>query len=291
MKRLLQCSTFILFTVLMMNCKKKSTDMPKLLVNGLDDSTILNINTTVNLTSNVEADWSINKAAGGTINSSNQYTSGSADGVYFIKAKNKANANDSVVLLVIVTKHANVFNLMKSGGYVMSFRHANAATGSDQLNSTTPFWWKSCDPALARQITNPIGYAQSDSTGKTFRVLRLPLDTMMTSEFCRCKQTVEYFNIGMGTTIPIKEYQQLTYYVYNETNRYTNTMSLYASRSINAKNHIASTHAGFSSTPTPAPMATLNWGDCAVFKINPGGAAPTYVTTITIDDWLKLARR
>jgi len=291
MKRLVYLVMMLLSVVLLMNCKKKNADPPKLLINGIDDSTILNINTTVNLTSNIPADWSINKAVGGTINASNQFTSGTSDGVYFIKAKNKANANDSVMRLVIVTKHANLFNLMKSGGYVMSFRHANASTGSDQLNSTTPFWWKSCDPALARQITNPIGYAQSDSTGKSLRVLRLPIDTMMTSEYCRCKQTVEYFNIGMGTTIPIKEYQQLTYYVYDEANRYNNSMNLYASKPINSKNYISSTHAGFSSTPTPAPMATLNWGDCAVFKLNAGGAAPTYVTTITVEDWMKLARR
>jgi hypothetical protein len=291
MKRLVYLVMMLLSVVLLMNCKKKNADPPKLLINGIDDSTILNINTTVNLTSNIPADWSINKAVGGTINASNQFTSGTSDGVYFIKAKNKANANDSVMRLVIVTKHANLFNLMKSGGYVMSFRHANASTGSDQLNSTTPFWWKSCDPALARQITNPIGYAQSDSTGKSLSVLRLPIDTMMTSEYCRCKQTVEYFNIGMGTTIPIKEYQQLTYYVYDEANRYNNSMNLYASRPINSKNYIASTHAGFSSTPTPAPMATLNWGDCAVFKLNAGGAAPTYISTITVDDWMKLARR
>jgi len=290
MKHFARFFAIVILAVVLANCKKKDT-IPALAITGLEDSTIININTTINLTSNVAVDWSINKSAGGTFNAANQFTTGNTDGVYFIKAKNKSNANDSIVRLIIVTKHAATFNAMKNGGYLLSFRHANASTGNDQLSSTTPFWWKSCDPALARQITNPIGYVQSDSTGKSLRVLRLPFDTLMTSEYCRCKQTVEYFNIGMGTSIPIKEYQQLTYYVYDEANRYGNTMNLYANRPINAKNYIAVTHAGFAATPTPAPLATLNWGDCAVFKLNAGGGAPTYISTITIDDWLKLARR
>ena len=130
---------------------------------------------------------------------------------------------------------------MKTGGYLLSFRLAAASTGRDQFGSPTPTWWKSCDPTLARQITDPIGNRQSDSTGYVMKLMNLPFDTIMTSEYCRCKQTAEYFNLG----VPIKEYQALTYYVYDESNRYTNTMNLYASKAVTVKNYTGVTHAGF----------------------------------------------
>jgi phosphohistidine phosphatase SixA len=167
----------------------------------------------------------------------------------------------------------------------LSFRHANASTGSDQLNSKEPNWWKSCDSKLARQITTPIGYEQSEKTGWVMKKLKLPFDTLMTSEFCRCRQTAESFKLNL----PIKEEKALTYYVYEETKRYANTINLYENKAVSIKNHIGITHAGFAAgPPDPALLGSLQWGDCAVFKQNQQGKALSHIGNIPLTEWLRL---
>ncbi|MES2775999.1 MAG: hypothetical protein V4722_17615 [Bacteroidota bacterium] len=279
----------MLASTMLFSCKKKKTAdaIPKLMVTGVADTVIIAPSTVLQYTASPAGTWSISSATGGTVDNTGKFTAGAGDGVYTLSIINALDIKDTVRRMVIVTKHAAVFNGMKSGGYLLSFRHAAASTGADQFTSPVPNWWKSCDPALARQITDPIGYRQSDSTGYVMKLMRLPFDTTMTSEYCRCKQTPEYFNLG----VPNKEYQALTYYVYDENNRYANTMALYASKAVNAKNYISVTHAGYTTAPSPAPMATLNWGDCAVFKLVAPGTQPTYVKTITVEDWVALARR
>ncbi len=287
MKSILAC--LFITSIFLFSCKNKKTveAIPKLVITNVMDSAIIAPGTILQYNATPSGTFTLNKNAAGTIDNTGNFTAGAADGVYIITIVNTLDTKDTVRRMIIVTKHAAVFNGMKNGGYLLSFRHAAASTGSDQFGSLTPNWWKSCDPALARQITDPIGYRQSDSTGFTIKLMKLPFDTTMTSEYCRCKQTPEYFKLG----VPNKEYQALTYYVYDENNRYANTMNLYASKALTAKNYIAVTHAGYSTVPSPAPLASLQWGDCAVFKLVAPGTQPTYVKTITVDDWIMLARR
>lgn len=270
-------------------CKKVDNTKPaKLSAGGILDSIIIGNNQSLALTSNVNAIWSINKAAGGTF-SANTFTSSNNDGCYIIKAKNLSDLKDSLQFFVIVTKHAAVFNAMKSGGYFMSFRHADASNGSDQLSlPISSNWWKSCDNTLARQMTNPKGYLQSDSTGTALKRLGIRFDSSYTSEYCRCKQTLTGFAL---TGVPIREVRELTYWVYDETNRYGNTMNFYQTRPITNKNYVAVTHAGFSgNVPTPAPLNTLQWGDASIFKITGAGTPARLDATVLTNDFMLLAR-
>jgi phosphohistidine phosphatase SixA len=285
---------YILFlfviTCILTSCSKVE-DPPffnKLDVSGATDTVIVDYNKTIQYIAYPAGMYSLNDTAAGSIDFSGKFISGSKEGVFTLTVINTRDIADTVKKTIVVTKHASIFNGMKlTGNYLLSFRHADASNGSDQLNSTAFEWWKSCDPAKARQITNPIGYKQSDSTGKVMKMLKLPFDTTMTSEYCRCKQTAEYFNLG----VPNKEYTELTYFVYGEANRYANTMNLYARKAMTTKNYLSVTHAGFTNMPTVAPLSTLAWGDCAVFKLNPNGAQPTYIQTIPLTDWLALARK
>jgi phosphohistidine phosphatase SixA len=260
----------------------------KLSVTGSNDVVIVNYNTTIQYVAYPAGLFSLNKAAAGDVDVFGKFTSGNNEGVYTLTVVNARDILDTVRKTIIVTKHAAVLNGMKlTGNYLLSFRHADASRGADQTTNTSFEWWKSSDPTKARQITDPIGYKQTDSTGSVMRFLQLPFDTTMTSEFNRCKQTAEFFKLG----VPNKEYPELTYFVYDEANRYANTMNLYAKKPMTTKNYLAVTHAGFSTAPAVAPLSTLAWGDCAVFKLNPNGAAPTYVETIPLTDWLALARK
>jgi phosphohistidine phosphatase SixA len=270
-------------------CNKEdaSTGTPGLTVTGIPDTLIADTLGSYVIYTNTAATFSLNAGAAGTIDSSGRFTAGNVDGVYTLNIRNSTNPNDVVSKTIVVSKFAPLFNNMKqNGGYLLSFRHAPAATGIDQVNSSVSEWWKSCDSNLARQLTVNIGPQQADTTGFALRLLGFQFDTIMSSVFCRAKQTAEHFNLGL----PIREYESISM-VYDEPNRYANTMNLYASKPLTNLNYLAVTHAGYAVVPSPAPLAGLFMGDCAVFKINGPGIAPTYITTIRLNDWLSMGRR
>ncbi len=283
----------IVLSILLYACSKYNTrEIPpeKLTVTGLDETIFLKPGDSVIYTTNVVAIRILNKAEAGTILPGGNFKAGNTEGVYTLHLKNISDNLDSILRTIVVTKHADIFKGMKNNGnYVLSFRHADASLGADKFLANTTNWWRSCNSDTARQLTNNIGYTDSDSIGQVLKLAQkygAIYDTIMSSEYCRCFKTAQGFNIS-GT--PIKQIQALTFYVYDEVNRYANTMAFYANRPLNRKNLIAVTHAGYSATPTPAPLAALNWGDAAVFTQT--GTTLTYIATITRGEWITLARR
>ncbi|MES2795762.1 MAG: hypothetical protein V4683_07350 [Bacteroidota bacterium] len=276
------------FLMLFYSCINKKTEViiPKLEITGVADSVMVMPGSSQQYLANPTAKWTLTDANAGVIDSTGKVTIGNTEGIFTVIAINSKNNLDTLKRRIIVLKQAELFNEFRKGGYVLSFRHAAASTGSDQIGSKVTDWWKSCDQTLARQITKPIGQNQSDSTGKVIKFLKIPIDTTLTSEFCRCKQTAEYFNLG----VPNKEVKELTFSVYDEANRYANSMNLFASKPINTKNYIAVGHAGYNKVPNPAPLASLEWGDCAVFKQVAVGAEPKYITTIKVKEWTGWAK-
>ena len=258
-----------------------------LLVLGIADTIIINRGTSVGISTNIAATFSFNKPGAGVVNSNGVFTASNADGVYRLTIKSEADTNIAVFKTVIISKFADIFNDMRlNGGYLLSFRHANASNGSDQPQSTVPEWWKSCSNLLARQLTPNIGPQQSDTTGKALKVLRFNFDSIMSSVYCRCKQTAQFLDLSL----PIKEHEEISQY-YDEPNRYAKTMNLYATKPlIPQKNYIAITHAGFSVRPSFAPMSLLLQGDCVVFKLNGIGIAPTFIAIVVTADWINLGR-
>jgi hypothetical protein len=84
--------------------------------------------------------------------------------------------------------------------------------------------------------------------------------------------------------------KDLTYFVYDEANRYANTMKLANSQPLDDKNTILVIHSGFSGNiPTVAPLTKLEWGDAAVFKLG-SGQTSTYVTTLKVTDFTELIK-
>ncbi len=210
------------------------------------------------------------------------YTGPSNAGVYQLTVKNGRDDSDSLVIKVVVSSRADVLKPLQMGGYVLVFRHAAADVGADLLGSTQPDWWKSCDSKLARQL-NDQGKTDAADIGKAFRNLQIPVGRVFASEYCRCYTSADLMNFGMTTT----QSKDLTYYVYDEPNRYANTMKLATAQPIDAQNSVMVIHAGFTITPTPAPLNSLAWGDAAVFKLAVGQPA-AYVTTIKVKEWTEL---
>lgn len=84
--------------------------------------------------------------------------------------------------------------------YGIILRHGDADAGKDftaafPSRNEPANWWKSCDPAMARQL-NEKGKARSSELGKIFKDLNFPVTKVISSEFCRSVATAELINAG-----------------------------------------------------------------------------------------------
>jgi phosphohistidine phosphatase SixA len=85
--------------------------------------------------------------------------------------------------------------------YAIILRHADADNGRDNSGTDAPAqWWKSCDPAIARQL-NERGKARSIELGKIFKDLGYPIQQVLSSEFCRAVNTAQLINAGPSVEI------------------------------------------------------------------------------------------
>jgi phosphohistidine phosphatase SixA len=272
-------------------CQKNGILLSLGLANNQSFHAIINNNETITFTTTSPATWSVENTGLGTVTSDGKFTGGNADGAAVLIATSMQDTLLKLFIFILVNHNAEVLKGMINGGYVISFRHTDATLGTDSFGPFNSAWWKSCDSTLARQLTSPKGYNDADSIGKALTLLRyygVQYDTLFTSEYCRCRQTAEGFKLE---GIPIMENTTLTYSVYDEADRYLNTMSLYENLPLNDKNYIAVTHADYTANlPLNPYLNMLQPGDAAVFK-KQAGSSMIYVTTITLNDWLIMTRR
>ena len=285
-EKVLNAKSFLLVFGLLLgfvSCKKEDPILPLQAV-GFDGKTaIISPSGKLSVKFNQRVTW---KTTAGTATQNAQdsliYSAPTSAGVYQMTVKNERDPMDSLVIKVIVSSRADVLKPLQKGGYALVFRHAAADVGADLLNAGTGEWWKSCDSKLARQL-NDRGKKEATEIGKALRNLEIPIGRMLSSEYCRCYTTADL----MGFSLPTQQSKDLTYYVYDESNRYANTMKLTSAQPIDAQNSVLVIHAGFSVVPSPAPLNSLAWGDAAVFKLATGQTA-TYVATIKVTEWTEL---
>jgi len=89
---------------------------------------------------------------------------------------------------------------LRRGGYNIYFRHA-ATDWSQDDHVTVAGEWTSCDPKKMRQLSN-VGRAAARRIGEAIRRLKIPIGRVLTSEYCRARQTAEQMDIG--TVIPTR---------------------------------------------------------------------------------------
>lgn len=284
----------LLISSLLTSCKKEE-NRPKLaLVNEVADSLLVPTDTTIQFTANVSIRLRILQTNGGSLASANgdsttiAYRTPRNIGIYTIQLLDRADTSQKIQRTFIVSPQAQLFRALRRGGHVLSFRHALAANGSDTFRDFSTGWWKSCDNTVARQLTIPDGRVQSEKMGRALKVLKIPVGRIISSEYCRCIQTAQFMNLGVNIeTSPL-----LTYYVYDEANRYANTFRLIREQAISNRNILFITHVGYPSVPpnlNPV-LSTLNQGDAGVFRLNPNNAEPTYVQVLRANDLTDLIR-
>lgn len=87
---------------------------------------------------------------------------------------------------------------LRGGGYTMYFRHAATEwSQSDQVSRAGD--WSSCDPARIRQLSDE-GRRAAQSVGEAIRALAIPIGRVLSSPYCRCKETAEQMRLGQVET-------------------------------------------------------------------------------------------
>jgi phosphohistidine phosphatase SixA len=100
--------------------------------------------------------------------------------IAFMLASGAANADDST----------SAWTALRADGYVALIRHASApgAVGD-------PVDYKLGDCATQRNLSEQ-GRAEARALGERFRMQQVKVGKMISSEWCRCRQTAELMNIG-----------------------------------------------------------------------------------------------
>lgn len=188
-----------------------------------------------------------------------------------------------------------VSQALRSGGYTIWWRHASASTCSDRTdlgacscsggtctNCPSNLWWKSCETnctiATARQLTPPTSSGETQTIHDQFAAKGITVGRVLSSEMCRGIGTAQGLQFGPV----IEQVRELTYFVYDEANRCTNTYNLLNEAPAAGTNTALISHAGFS-CPT---IDSLAWGEGAIFK--PGSGSPTFIQRVPWNSWSTL---
>lgn len=90
--------------------------------------------------------------------------------------------------------------VLRQGGYNIYFRHA-ATDWSKDDHVTIKGDWTSCDPEKMRQLSAE-GRAVAQRIGKAIQDLGIPIGRVMSSEYCRTRETAQC--LGLGPVTPTR---------------------------------------------------------------------------------------
>ena len=90
----------------------------------------------------------------------------------------------------------NIINQLKEGGKLIFIRHAYAPGSGDPNN----FDLKDCS---TQRNLNKEGRLQSKKIGYYFKKNKIPIQKVISSEWCRCKETAQILDLGAVTELPI----------------------------------------------------------------------------------------
>jgi broad specificity phosphatase PhoE len=83
---------------------------------------------------------------------------------------------------------------LRKGGYIVYFRHA-ATDWSRNDHVAAEGDWTSCDPNRMRQLSDQ-GRSVARRIGEDIRRLEIPVGKVLSSEYCRTRETAQLMNLG-----------------------------------------------------------------------------------------------
>jgi len=89
---------------------------------------------------------------------------------------------------------------LRSGGLTIYFRHTQ--TDWSKIDNVNAYGdWRSCDADKIRQLSDA-GRETAKAVGQAIRALGVPVSKVLSSEYCRAKETVALMELGPVETTP-----------------------------------------------------------------------------------------
>jgi phosphohistidine phosphatase SixA len=172
---------------------------------------------------------------------------------------------------------------LRRGGFVIYWRHGQARTGEDQRESGVPEWWKSCSSALARQLDDPVGIQQARTAGQSVRDRGVPFARVISSEYCRARQTAQQMNLGPA----IETSSQVTFFVYPEIEPCAAIRAQLATAPVSGSNTAIVAHVHPQCLMETGLDLTLEDAQAAIYRPN-GMGGTTFVRKVRYNEWAAL---
>lgn len=281
MKNFVLLFSCLVFFFLFSACEEDVPTLPITLSISPSGTNAIPPGKTLLFNANAEVGWEVPDTLGGTITQEGIYTAPNKAGTYTIVAISKEDPAVTATYRVYVSFYHELLAKIKRGGYVMYFRHTQSDVGMDKL-TTHGNWYKTCNQDSARQIA-PEGIADAKKIGQILSGLKVPIDSAVSSEFCRCKMTAD----SMGLGLKVNYHPNLTYFVYGEFQRYERTLSTITRQTVSSGHNmmvVAHSYAQGSTLPS------INQGDMDIFIPRGDGNTPEYVGRVPLSAFKELYR-
>ena len=144
-----------------------------------------------------------------------------------------------LLILISLTFSNQVFSedkiieSLKEGGKIIFIRHAYAPGGGDPQNFNIN------DCSTQRNL-NDEGISQSKLIGKFFKIKKIKIDKVLSSEWCRCKDTAKFAFNNYETFKGLNSFYQEKFYKYKDEQ--IKSLKKYISNWNSDKNLILVTH-------------------------------------------------
>jgi broad specificity phosphatase PhoE len=92
----------------------------------------------------------------------------------------------------------SLVDALRQGGYTIYFRHTATEWSQDDYVFAEGDW-RSCDPDRMRQLSEE-GRAQARRIGESIRRLNIPVGLVLSSEYCRARETARLMDLGPVST-------------------------------------------------------------------------------------------
>jgi virginiamycin B lyase len=167
---------------------------------------------------------------------------------------------------------------LRRGGYVLALRHA----ATDQSMADTTRDLRDCSK---QRNLSAAGRRQAQAIGRALRRLRIPVGTVLTSPYCRTRDTARLAFGRLRTSTALLAPEFLDDRAARERQP-ARTQRLLASRPARGTNTVVVTH-GFAISA--AADVTVGEGETAIFAPGHGRRGFQRVDTVTADEWTRLA--
>jgi len=281
MKNFVLLFSCLAFFFLFSACEEDEPTLPITLSISPSSTNVIPPGKTLLFTANAEVEWEVPDTLGGTISQEGVYNAPNKVGTYTILAVSKEDPTITATYRIYVSLYHELLAKIKRGGYVMYFRHTQSDVGTDKL-TTHGQWYKTCNSDSARQIA-PNGIEDSKKIGQVLSGLEVPIDSAVSSEFCRCKMTVD----SMELDLTVNYHPNLTFYVYGEFQRHERTLSLITRQTVSSGHNMMVVAHSYAQGNT---LPSINQGDLDVFIPTGFGNQPEYVGRVPLSAFIELYR-